>query len=155
MTSRTLKALLVVSLVVNVFLVGGIAGGVYRYFLHERVAATEQRGLRFAASELSDERQRQLRQALRDTRRDAQPLIRAARDGRRDLVRILSAPELDRPALDSALASTREADSALRARIEATVAGFATTLTPDERMKLVDAMQRRGPLRGAEAATKK
>lgn len=155
MTSRTLKALLVVSLVVNVFLVGGIAGGVYRYFLHERVATPEQRGLRFAASELSDERQRQLRQALRDTRRDAQPLIRAARDGRRDLVRILSAPELDRPALDSALASTREADSALRARIEATVAGFATTLTPDERMKLVDAMQRRGPLRGAEAATKK
>ena len=111
--------------------------------------------MRFAASELSDERQRQLREALRDTRRDAQPLIRAARDGRRDLVRILSAPQFDRDALDAALASTREADSALRAQIESTVAGFAATLTPEERLKLVDAMERRGPLRAAIPPQKK
>ncbi len=155
MTPRTLKTLLVVSLVVNVFLLGSIAGGAYRWFANERAVAAEQRGLRFAASELSDERQRQLREALRDTRRDAQPLIRAARDGRRDLVRILSAPQLDRDALDAALASTREADSALRAQIESTVAEFAATLTPDERLKLVDAMERRGPLRAAIPPQKK
>lgn len=155
MMPRTLKTLLVVSLVVNVFLLGSIAGGAYRWFANERAVAAEQRGLRFAASELSDERQRQLREALRDTRRDAQPLIRAARDGRRDLVRILSAPQLDRDALDDALASTREADSALRAQIESTVAGFAATLTPEERLKLVDAMERRGPLRAAIPPQKK
>jgi uncharacterized membrane protein len=36
----------------------------------------------------------------------------------------------------------------MRARIENTVADFAATLTPGERLKLVGAMQRYGPLRG-------
>ncbi|WP_321792896.1 periplasmic heavy metal sensor [Caballeronia sp. J97] len=147
MSPRTLKTLAAVSLVLNVFLIGSIAGGAYRLFAHQRADAAQQRGIRFAAADLSAERQRQLRDALRQTRRQSLPLIRDARDGRIDLAHILAARDFDRKALDDALARTREADVALRARIEGTVADFASTLTSDERLKLVGAMERYGPLR--------
>ncbi|SAK96888.1 membrane protein [Caballeronia fortuita] len=147
MSPRTLKTLAVVSLVLNVFLIGSIAGGAYRLFAHQRTETAQQRGIRFAAADLSAERQRELRDALRKTRRESAPLIRDARDGRIDLARILAAREFDRRALDDALARTRDADVALRARIEGAVADFASTLTPDERVKLVGAMERYGPLR--------
>jgi uncharacterized membrane protein len=147
MSPRTLKTLAAVSLVLNVFLIGTIAGGAYRLFAHQRADAAQQRGIRFAAADLSAQRQRELRDALRKTRLESQPLIRDARDGRIDLAHILAAHDFDRKALDDALARTREADVALSARIEGTVADFASTLTPDERLKLVGAMERYGPLR--------
>ena len=155
MSPRTLKTLVAVSLVLNVFLLGAIAGGAYWLsgpFAQQRTAAAQQpRGIRFAAADLSPERQRQLREALRKTRRESLPLIRDARDGRIDLAHLLAAQEFDRHALDDALARTREADVALRARIEGTVADFAATLTPEERLKLVGAMERYGPLRAVPA----
>ena len=152
MSPRTLKTLAAVSLVLNVFLIGTIAGGAYRLFAHQRADAAQQRGIRFAAADLSAQRQRELRDALRKTRRESQPLIRDARDGRIDLAHILAAHDFDRKALDDALARTREADVALRARIEGTVADFAETLTPEERLKLVGAMERYGPLRAVPPA---
>jgi uncharacterized membrane protein len=157
MSPRTLKTLAAVSLVLNVFLLGAIAGGAYWLsgpFAQKRTEAAQQqqqRGIRFAAADLSPERQRQLREALRKTRRESVPLIRDARDGRIDLAHILAAPDFDRQALDAALARTRAADVAVRARIEGTVADFASTLTPDERLKLVGAMERYGPLRAVPA----
>ncbi|SAL15669.1 membrane protein [Caballeronia arvi] len=154
MNPRTLKTLAAVSLVLNVFLLGAIAGGAYWLsgpFAHQRTEAAQQRGIRFAAADLSPERQRQLRDALRKTRRESLPLIRDARDGRIDLAHRLAAQDFDRRALDDALARTREADVALRARIEGTVADFASTLTPQERLKLVGAMERYGPLRAVPA----
>jgi uncharacterized membrane protein len=150
MSPRTLKTLAAVSLVLNVFLLGSIAGGAYWLsgpLAQRRAEAVQQRGIRFAAADLSAERQRELREALRKTRRESLPLIRAARDGRIDLAHVLAAQDFDRHALDDALARTREADVALRARVEGTVADFASTLTPDERLKLVGAMERYGPLR--------
>ncbi|SAK54987.1 membrane protein [Caballeronia temeraria] len=151
MSPRTLKTLAAVSLVLNVFLIGSIAGGAYRLFAHQRAETAQQRGIRFAAADLSAERQRELRDALRQTRRQSVPLIRAARDGRIDLAHLLAARDFDRKALDDALARTRDADVALRARIEGTVADFAATLTPEERLKLVGAMERYGPLRAVPA----
>jgi uncharacterized membrane protein len=149
MMGRSLKIAMIVSLVLNVFLLGAIAGGTYR-FAHQHTASAQQRGLRFAASELSSARQQQFRAALRQARRDAAPLIETSRDGRREIAQLLAAPALDRAALDAALARTRESDVAARARIETAVADFAATLTPDERVKLVDAMRRHGPLQGTK-----
>jgi uncharacterized membrane protein len=150
MSPRFLKTLVAVSLVLNVFLIGSIVGGAYRVsglFAHQRANAEQPRGIRFAASDLSAERQQQLRDALRATRRESLPLVRQSRDARIDLAHVLAAPTLDRAALDDALARARQADVAVRARVEGTVAEFAATLTPDERMKLVGAMERFGPLR--------
>ena len=150
MSPRTLKTLAAVSLVLNVFLLGSIAGGAYWLsgpFAQKRTEAAQQRGIRFAAADLSPERQRQLRDALRRTRRESLPLIRESRDGRIDIAHILAAQQFDRKALDDALARTRDADIGVRARIEGTVADFASTLTPEERLKVVGAMERYGPLR--------
>ena len=142
-----LKTVLIVSLVLNIFLLGAIAGGTYRWVAKQKAeVVAQQRGLRFAAAELPQARRDQLREALRQTRRDSLPLIINARSGRLDVVQALAAPQFDRAALDAALARTREADMAVRARVEATVADFANALTPDERLKLVDALQQHGPL---------
>ena len=142
-----LKTVLIVSLVLNIFLLGAIAGGTYRWVAKQKAeVVAQQRGLRFAAAELPQARRDQLREALRQTRRDSLPLIINARAGRLDVVQALAAPQFDRAALDAALARTREADMAVRARVETTVADFANTLTPEERLKLVDALQQHGPL---------
>jgi uncharacterized membrane protein len=148
MPATRLKTLLIVSVVLNVFLLGAIVGGTYRWMEKQKAdVIAQQRGLRFAAAELPEARREQLRDALRQTRRDSLPLIIGARSGRLDVVQALAAQQFDRNALDAALARTREADVAVRARVEGTVAEFASTLTPEERLKLVDALERHGPLR--------
>jgi uncharacterized membrane protein len=150
MSPRLLKTIAAVSVVLNVFLIGSIAGGAWRVsglFSHQRAQAEQQRGIRFAAADLSADRQQELRDALKATRRESMPLIRQSRDARIDLAHVLAAPTLDRAALDRALVEAREADVTLRMRIENTVADFAAKLTPEERLKMVDAMERYGPLR--------
>ena len=154
MTTRAIKALCVGSLVLNVFLVGAIAGGTYRWFAgqHADSAATSARpaapqALRFAAQGLSPERQHQFLDALKQARRDAKPLAQEAREGRREVLRLVAAPQLDRQALDGALANTRRADGALRERIEAAVADFVATLTPAERITFAQGLTLRGQWR--------
>jgi len=143
------KVVAVVSLVLNVFLIGATVGGLYGWMSHERsVKVAQQRGLRFAASELSPERQAAFADALKATRRapDSRALAAAARVGRMEVAQALLASDFNAAALTAALSSTRNADIQLRARVEETVATFAATLSSDERVKLVDAMQRHGPL---------
>lgn len=143
-----LKTWLTLSLILNVFLLGAVGGGLYRWQTRQQ-QAVEQRGLRFAASELSESRQAQFKLDLKAMRRDnfRHGLGRAAREGRLDVIAALSATPFDVNALNAALARTRDADVAVRTRIEAVVSNFAATLTPEERAKLVDGLERRGPLR--------
>ena len=165
MTSRTIKALCIGSLALNLFLLGAITGGAYRWFAAQRAApavvgavAPASTALRFAAQDLSPERQRQFLVALRQARREARPLAQQAREGRREVLRLVAAPQLDRPALDAALSATREADRAVRERVEAAVAGFVATLTPAERTTFAESLKVRGqwreppPPRGASGA---
>ncbi|WP_323117769.1 periplasmic heavy metal sensor [Burkholderia alba] len=152
MNERSLKFALLGSLIVNAFLLGGIAGAAYGGFggLHARTGAAaqpQQHPLRFAAHDLSADRQEEFSDALKDARRDGRPFARAGRDGRHDVLRLLAAPQLDRAALDAALAHTREADGALRARVEQGVADFAATLSPDERAKFAEGLRENGQWR--------
>lgn len=158
MMGRSLKLMCTVSLMLNIFLLGIIAGGAYRWLWlvsEHPVAVAQPRGVRFAADELSTERQKQFHLALRQARQDSAPLLENARDGRREIASLLGAPQFDRPAVEAALARTREADTALRARVESAVVGFAATLTPEERRAFVDALTRRGPLYTAPPAPAK
>lgn len=53
MATTRLKTLLIVSLVLNIFLLGAIAGGTYRWVAKQKAEVlAQQRGLRFAAAEL-------------------------------------------------------------------------------------------------------
>lgn len=154
MTTRAIKALCIGSVALNLFLLGAIAGGAYRWFAARhpaeatagaRVAAPT--ALRFAAQGLSPERQRQFQEALQHARREARPLVQEARAGRRDVLRLVAAAQFDRAALDAALANTRAADRAVRERVEAAVAQFVATLTPAERTVFAQGLTLRGQWR--------
>lgn len=150
MNGRSWKTLLLGSVLLNVFLLGAIVGGAWRWFaVHGGPQAQpEQRvALRFATEELSPQRQHEFADALKASRREGREYARDGREGRRDVLELLAAPQLDRHAIDAALARTRTADSALRAQIESGVVDFAATLTPDERVKFVDGLEKRGQWR--------
>jgi uncharacterized membrane protein len=155
MSDRTWKVLLAGSFVLNVFLLGGIAGGAYQWFAtHDRVANAPQSrtALRFATDGLSPERQKQFLVALKEARRDGKDYAREGREGRHEVLALLAAPQFDRVALDAALEQTRDADTALRTEVESSVANFATTLKPEERVKFVEGLKQAGQWREQPSA---
>ena len=156
MNGRSWKVVLAASLVLNVFLLGAIAGGAYQWFAaHGATAvagAAQQHALRFAAAPLSAERQKAFVDALKKARREGRDFAREGREGRREVLRLLAAPQFDRAALDAALARTREADSHLRAEVEGSVADFAASLSPEERAEFADSLKVRGQWRESPSA---
>jgi uncharacterized membrane protein len=155
MNGRSWKFVLGASLVLNVFLLGAILGGAYQWFVARGATGqvqAQQRALRFAAEPLSAERQTAFVDGLKSARREGRQFAREARDGRREVLRLLAAPQFDRAALDAALARTRAADSSLRAQVEGSVADFAATLSPEERVKFADSLKVRGQWREPPAA---
>ncbi|WP_322071228.1 periplasmic heavy metal sensor [Paraburkholderia bannensis] len=154
MNARSLKVLIAGSVLLNVFLLGGIAGGAWRWFASRDVAQApiagqpaQRAALRFATDYLSPDRQQQFVDALKAARREGRDDARAARDDRRQVLDLLAAPNFDRTALDAALARTRASDIALRAKVESGVADYAATLTPEERVKFVEGLERSGQWR--------
>ena len=150
MTARSLKPWLFVSVVLNVFLIGGVGGGLYHWMASAKPAdvVVNQHGLRQAMVKLPVQRRKELRQLLRHNSADSQPLIMAGREARMGVIKQLEAPALDRDVLVSELAKARQADMALRALVDGTLAQFASTLPRDERKALVEALYLRGQARG-------
>lgn len=158
MNPPSFKRWLLASLVLNIFLVGGVAGAAWRWWSAERTVATAaapspaQRGLRFAAEELPDAQRRAYGQGLREARRDAAISIRTSRESRQEVLRLMAAPQFDRAATAAALARVREADTASRTRVETAVLDFASTLSPADRVKLTHGLARRSALGTPSAA---
>ncbi|MGF6788689.1 periplasmic heavy metal sensor [Paraburkholderia sp. 35.1] len=156
MNGRSWKFALLGSVVLNVFLLGAIAGGAYQWFAahgaNPPAAAQDRRALRFAAEPLSPQQRQAFIDGLKSARRDGRQYARDAREGRREVLRLLAAPKFDRAALDAALARTRAADVSLRAMVEASVADFAATLTPEERVEFAESLKLRGQWREAQPA---
>lgn len=146
-TRTTLRRwLLMLSLVLNLFLLAAIAAGAWRWWalrthdasaVHARAAEgaapAAPRGLRFAADALAPAQRQAFRAALRDARRDVAELARQGREGRRELAQLMAAPVFDRAAFDATLSRTRAADVGVRERIERAVADFGAGLSPAER----------------------
>jgi uncharacterized membrane protein len=147
---KYLKPLLVVSVLFNVFLIGGVGGGLYHWLANAKPAeaVVNQHGLRQAMVKLPPERRKELRQLLRQNRADSQPLVLAGREARLDVIKQLEAPTLDRAALVTDLGKARQADMALRALVDNTLAQFASTLPRDERQRLVEALYMKGQAKG-------
>jgi len=155
MNDVPLRRWLVASLVLNVFIVGAVAGGAARWWFAERsVAAAEPpRGLRHAADDLPAEQRRSFLIALRNARRAVAEPLQAAREGRQEVLRLLREPRFEADAVAQTLAKTRAADMAARERFEAAVVDFATTLSPPEREKLADGLARRSAQASAAASS--
>jgi uncharacterized membrane protein len=156
MNGVPLRRWLVASLVLNVFVVGAVAGGAARWWWSERsvgVAEPARSSLRHAADDLPAEQRRSFLVGLRNARRAVAEPLQAAREGRREVLRLLREPLFEADAMTQTLARTRAADMAARERFEAAVVDFASTLTPPERQKLADGLARRNAQISAAASS--
>ena len=156
MNGVPLKRWLVASLVLNVFIVGTVAGGAARWWWAERsVGAAEptRSSLRNAADDLPAEQRRSFLIGLRNARRAVAEPLQAAREGRREVLRLLREPRFEADAVTQTLARTRAADMAARERFEAAVVDFASTLSPPERQKLADGLARRNAQTSSAASS--
>ncbi|AXB76641.1 periplasmic heavy metal sensor [Novosphingobium sp. P6W] len=149
MKGRGFQILLVCSLVLNVFMIGGLVGaGVMweRAEVQPPVNGLGRAGrLRMAAQDLPQPYRRDLRRTVAETMRTLKLQLGEGRAARREAARLLAQPTLDQAALDATLARGRAADSAVRTRLEASIAGFAAGLPQQERLRLLEALTRQQP----------
>ena len=155
MSDRSLKIGLIVSIILNVFLIGGIAGGLAFWRLNPQVHAAaapaggppQRRALRFAADELAPEQRAAFLQALRQARRASLAQVQEAQAHRRDLAGLIGAVPFDRAAVIGALDGARTADIAVRTRLETAVVDYAVGLSPADRAVFVRGLARTPTLR--------
>lgn len=150
MSPRTLKIICVVSILLNIFLLGAAIGGAA--WVKARHPMIGVGSIRVAGSALPPDERRAFRQALREARLEMRPTAMAGRQARAEAAALLSAPTLDQAKLADALARIRAADVAIRAHVEERAIAFAAMLPPDERAKLAEGIERRRP-RVAAVAT--
>jgi uncharacterized membrane protein len=155
MSPHTAKRWLLASVVLNVFLVGAGAGVAWRWWATQGAAgaatvAAAPRSLRYAADDMAADQRRTYLLGLRNARREVAIPIRASRDGRREVLRLVAAPQFDRDAIMAALAQLRDSDMAARTRLETSVVDFAATLTTAERQQFVAGLERRSQLGSPE-----
>jgi uncharacterized membrane protein len=141
------QKLIFASLLLNLFLICSIAGGAYRLFANHQTGKAAQNSLRFAAENLSQVQQHSFKKTLRDTRREAKPLLETANNARTEVRKLIAAQSFDRQAVEVALAKTREADRAVRMKIEVAMLNFTETLSAEDRQKLAEGLAKKGPLR--------
>jgi uncharacterized membrane protein len=149
MTGRS-RILLIVSLALNLFLVGAIVGGLV---VGQRLRAQRPPpmgpALWAAARDLPKEQRAAYREILRgETRRQ----LRAAREARAEAWSGLTEEPLDADAVRRRLAVARALDSQARGALEDRIVAFAETLSPEDRARFAEGLtrQRRDrPPRGA------
>lgn len=144
-----LKWALIASVILNAFLLGGIVAGAYKMFGHGRPPFGERGGgpLHFAADELPMAQKKLFKKSMSESRSAALPLMKASGDARAEVIKQLSAPTLDKHAIENALAHAREADTAVRIHMEESLVHFAETLSAQDRQKLSEGLAKKGPLR--------
>jgi uncharacterized membrane protein len=143
---RWQSSLLIVSVVLNIFLMGAIAGGVWRW-THHPAAGWRAR----AAASLPPDQAKAFRRAVRQTLRDNGDVVREAGAARAEAAKLFIQPQFNSAAVIAQLQRAQTADATLRGRIETTVVTFAATLPLEERQALAQALSA-GPLRQKPAA---
>ncbi len=151
MTGRTTNILLVISLVLNIFVIGAVAGGAYVWRRHLGIGELGGRGLPATARLLDPEQRKAFRQAIVSVRREVRAEIEAARASRDELMQLLAQPVLDRAAIDATLSAARAADMNARGRIETAVVDFAANLNAEDRARLAEGFASRGPNKRRQA----
>lgn len=138
---RTLRIALLVSVVLNLFLAGALAGGAA--WLHSGRPFIAAGSLRIAGAELSRDQRRGFRAALREARRKMRPEVIESRAEKLKVAALLRQPVVDQPSIVAALDRARVADTAVRAAVETRAVAYAAQLPPADRAKLADAMESR------------
>ena len=128
----------------------GGGGGLHRGFMggskdpakaDERI---ERMVKRFAARvEATPEQQSRLTEIAKAAARELRPLRERVRDARKRGMALLAAPTIDRAALERLRAEQIQAADAVSKRMSQAFADAAEVLTPDQRKKIAERMQRR------------
>jgi uncharacterized membrane protein len=136
-----MRICLAVSVVLNIFLLGAVSGGAaWVNFGHKMILAGS---LRVAGAELAADQRRAFRTALRQARASVADRAAAARDARGRAADLLRQPQVDQNALNATLDEARSAEFAVRTSIEKRAVEFVSTLPPDSRAHLADAIDER------------
>ncbi|MBZ9850146.1 periplasmic heavy metal sensor [Mesorhizobium sp. CA14] len=131
--------LVAASLVLNVFLIGALAGGAGWLIGKSNPGySLESAGGRLPAAD-----RKVFRQALREVRRESRDVILDGQAARREAANLLQQPTLDTNALAAALERARNADLTVRTRLEQRIIEFAASGSPEDRRLLADALLRR------------
>ena len=144
MNGRRLQLALLLSLGLNLFLVGLLVGGL---LMKPRGKAESGRprgaGHYWAAAAAVDPADRAAFQdLLRQESREAAPRLNAMRQARREARNAVSGGNFDPAAAQAALARAHAEEFAVRRDVDAAVLAFAARLYPDERAALGEAMRR-------------
>ena len=142
MSDRALKILLGVSLVANVFIVGGVVGALYMRVNQPPSPAQRPAPLAGAADALSATDRDAFRAMIRAQIPVIRPLQQDARAARRDALAGLAAPAFDRAAVGALMARARDDEAKARGHMEESVLDFAAKLPVNERLALVSGMRR-------------
>lgn len=149
MTDRGLKIALAVSVAVNIFVAGVVVTGLA---VGLRGIPDRPHGDRppvFSLVQSLDEGDREeAQQALRSAALSARGDFEEARRLRAEAIDLAGADTFDRPAVEAALARSREAEASGRARLEGTMLDLLERLDQDDRQRLAPAFARRGRERG-------
>lgn len=145
MSQRTLSIALIVSLVVNVFVIGAIVGA---FGMRMRVEEQRRQPPRAAIMRMSEQLPEDVRNrymaAMRAQGQANRPKMELVRQARADAMRAFAAEPFDAKAASDALARARTAETETRAALETTIVEFAKGLAPEER-RIIGQSLRGGP----------
>jgi uncharacterized membrane protein len=144
MSRRGLLIALIVSLAVNLFVLGGLAGAVLMGFPLHRPPPPQGGPPRLAAlgAALTPAQREAWQSAIRESAETAGPKLRQARLLRDQAWRSMSADPVDTQAVLAALNQSRTLELQARSEMDRSVVGFAATLPASERGKLAEALSR-------------
>ncbi len=146
---RLLLFALLLSVAVNLFLIGGIG-----YRMAQMPERPEGRplppNLGWIVRDLSENRREQLSDQLRASAAQILPLRRAVFASQRQVNELMAAADFDAAALQQAFAELREASSRYQQATQEQTVIILAELTPEERQSARDFVRRRGTRDGSD-----
>ena len=153
MSRKTLLIVLFVSLAVNLFLVGGVIGGlvVGQRLRPDRPPMARMNQPVWAAAQTLDlEKAKAFRTMLRGQGMEARTTMRQTREARAQAWRTLGAEPFDPAVTKQRLADIRDREAGTRGEIDDRIVDFAAELTPVERNRLATALAEPPAARGRD-----
>ncbi|TPL10816.1 periplasmic heavy metal sensor [Mesorhizobium sp. B2-4-14] len=151
MSTRWVRRLVIVSVVLNVFLAGAfISGAVWL----RNVRAGAGYSLETAGGRLPEQDRKAFRKALRQVRMESRQVILDGQQARQEAADLLQQPVVNTAALSAALERARNADLTVRTRLEQAIVDFAANTSPQNRSLLAAALLHHVQRRAAIAPKK-
>lgn len=145
MTERGLKVALAVSVAVNIFVVGAVAGGLIMGVRSFDGRSHRDRPPVIQMIQSLDEADRiAAEQTLHETGLAARQDFNAARGYRSEAITLAGAEAFDRAAVEAALTQARQAEGAGRDRLETALLDLMERLDQADRQRLAPGLARRG-----------